>query len=193
MGVGSSRWLFHIRRLPVGPVNRSVLCDRSLPCHSAVAPVEYSACRTVHVVDTPDRWQCDTFWSVSSSPHQFPSTVGPTGAVIPSNTTVQAGTRHSGAPAVLSGSVPAAEASAAAAAADEVATLAAAHAAENAKSAAQVRSEALLTELRMERSQDNLAHMGLLGKEEDVAAAQAAWYEREEREQAEAGGRRQQG
>lgn len=113
--------------------------------------------------------------------------------MVPSNTTVQAGTRHSGAPAVLSGSVPAAEASAAAAAADEVATLAAAHAAENAKSAAQVRSEALLTELRMERSQDNLAHMGLLGKEEDVAAAQAAWYEREEREQAEAGGRRQQG
>lgn len=112
---------------------------------------------------------------------------------MPSNTTIQAGTRHAGAPAVLSGSVPAAEAAAAAAAADEVVTLAAAHAAENAKSGGQVRSEALLTELRTERSQDSLAHMGLLGKEDEVAAKQAAWYEREEREQAAAGGRRQQG
>ncbi|GAB0492118.1 hypothetical protein MMPV_003377 [Pyropia vietnamensis] len=111
------------------------------------------------------------------------------GAVVPSNTTIQAGTRHAGAPAVLSGSVLPAEVSAIATASDEVVTLAAAHAAENAKSAAQVRSEALLTELRTERSQDNLAHMGLLGREEEVAAAQAVWYEREERKQAEAGGR----
>lgn len=121
------------------------------------------------------------------------NTVGPAGAVVPSNTTIQAGTRHSGAPAVLSGSVLLDEVSAHATAVDEVVTLATAHAAENAKSAAQVRSEALLTELRTERSQDSLAHMGLLGQEEEVAAAQAVWYEREERLQAEAGGRQQQG
>lgn len=112
--------------------------------------------------------------------------------MVPPHTTIAAGTIHSGAPAVLSGSVPPADADAAAAAADELLTLATAHAAENGKSGVQVRAEARLTALRTERSDDYLAHMGLLGKQEEVAAAQAVWYEREEREQAEAGGRRQQ-
>jgi len=112
------------------------------------------------------------------------------GAVVPPNTTVQSGTRHSGAPAVLSGSVPTADVDAAAATAEETVTLATAHAAENAKSGAQVRAEARMTELRCERSEDNLAHMGLLGKRDEVAAKQAEWYEREERELAEAGRRK---
>lgn len=122
-----------------------------------------------------------------------PGTVVGAGSVVRAGSFVAEGMRigdhevWEGSPAQKVGSVNAQERERMASVVEKIVSLASAHAVECGKTPEQIEAEKLRQELMEERSEDYNSHMGLLGREEEVAETQARLIEQDADEQRKAG------